>query len=58
MTRRPRLLLDDRTLAFSFDGWVDPASGPRRGEVAVLTPPTSVAALANGYVPLLHPTAA
>jgi hypothetical protein len=55
--RRPRLLLADRTLAFSFDGWTDPAPRPRRGEVVVLTPPTSVAALANGYVPLLHPTA-
>jgi hypothetical protein len=55
--RRPRLLLADRTLAFTFDGWTDPSSRPRRGEIVVLTPPTSVTALANGYVPLLHPTA-
>ncbi len=55
--RRPRLLVADRTLMFSFDGWVDPAPRPRHGEVVVLTPPTSVAALANGYVPLLHATA-
>ena len=54
--RRSRLLLDDRTLLFTFDGWTDPR--PRRsGEVEVLTPPTSVSALANGYAPLLHPTA-
>ena len=54
---RPRLLLDDRTMAFTFDGWDDPLRRPRRGEVEVLTPPTSVAALANGYSPLLHPSA-
>jgi hypothetical protein len=56
--RQPRLVLDDRTLAFSFSGWIDPATRPHRGEVDVLTPPTSVAALANGYVPLLHPSTA
>ncbi len=54
--RRPRLLLDDRTLQFTFDGWTDPRPRPS-GEVEVLTPPTSVNALANGYSPLLHPTA-
>jgi hypothetical protein len=53
----PRVVLDNRTMAFSFDGWVDPIGRPRRGEVEVLTPPTSVAALANGYAPLLHPSA-
>ena len=54
--RRPRLLLDHRTLLFTFDGWTDPR--PRRsGDVEVLTPPTSVIALGDGYVPLLHPTA-
>jgi hypothetical protein len=54
--RRPRLLLDDRTVQFTFDGWSDPR--PRHpAEVDVLTPPTSVSALANGYAPLLHPTA-
>jgi hypothetical protein len=56
--RRPRLVLDDRTLAFSFAGWTDPAPRSRHGAADVLTPPTSVAALANGFPPLLHPTAA
>lgn len=52
----PRLLLDARTLAFSFDGWTSPR--PRRtSAVEVLTPPTSVLALANGCTPLLHPSA-
>jgi hypothetical protein len=55
--RHPRLLLDDRTLAFRFAGWTDPAPRPRAGDVDVLTTPTSVAALAHGYVPLLHPSA-
>jgi hypothetical protein len=54
--RRPRLLLDDRTLRFTFDGWTDPRRRPS-GEVEVLTPQTSVRALASGYTPLLHPTA-
>jgi hypothetical protein len=54
--RWPRLLLADRTVQFTFDGWTDPRPRPS-GEVDVLTPPTSVGALANGYAPLLHPTA-
>jgi hypothetical protein len=54
--RRPRLLLDDRTMQFMFDGWTAPRRRPS-GDVEVLTPPTSVGALANGYTPLLHPTA-
>jgi len=53
---QPRLLLDDCTLAFGFDGWREPLALPR-GEVLVLTPPTSVAALAGGFVPMLHPSA-
>ena len=55
--RQPRLVLDDRTLAFSFAGWTDPEPRAPDGDIDVLTPPTSVAALANGFVPLLHPTA-
>jgi hypothetical protein len=54
---RARLLLDDRMLAFTFDGWTAPIDRPAQGSVRVLTPPTSVAALANGYSPVLHPSA-
>ena len=54
----PRLVLEDRLLPFSFDGWGLPIERPRRGEVQVLTPPTSVAALRHGYVPELHPSSA
>ena len=53
----PRLLLADRTLRFTFDGWTDPAPRPTRAIVTVLTPPTSVAALSRGFRPVLHPTA-
>ncbi len=52
----PRLLLADRSLAFDFDGWVDPAPRPG-GNVVVLTPPTSVTALRHGFRPQLHPSA-
>lgn len=52
----PRLVLEDRLLRFTFAGWAEPRPRPRTGMVSVLTPPTSVAALANGYTPVLHPT--
>lgn len=53
-----RLLLGDRSLAFTFDGWTNPEERSVRGTVEVLTPPTSVAALTSGFTPVLHPTAA
>ena len=53
----PRVLLADRMMAFSFGGWVDPVERPLRGRVQVLTPPTSTAALAHGFVPTLHSSA-
>jgi hypothetical protein len=53
-----QLVVEDHLLRFSFDGWVDAAPRPVAGEARVLTPPTSVAALAHGYRPLLHPSAA
>ena len=52
----PRLVLEDRLLRFTFAGWAEPRPRPRTGTVSVLTPPTSVVALANGYTPVLHPT--
>ena len=50
------LVTDDHVAAFSFDGWSHRALRPEAGVVQVLTPPTSVAALRHGYVPLLHPS--
>jgi hypothetical protein len=52
-----RLLRRHRMHSFTFEGWTDPIPRPRRGELTVLTPPTSVAALVHGYVPVLHPSA-
>lgn len=51
----PRLVAEDRTFAFSFGGWIDPQRRPHGVGVDVLTPPTSVAALSAGYVPVLDP---
>jgi len=47
----------DRMLAFSFGGWTRPEARTVTDVVEVLTPPTSVRALANGFTPVLHPTA-
>jgi hypothetical protein len=54
--RSCRLVVEERLLRFSFEGWVDATPRPFVGEATVLTPPTSVAALACGYQPLLHPS--
>ena len=42
---------------FSFSGWGPPVERPEGIAVAVLTPPTSVAALGNGFAPVLHESA-
>jgi hypothetical protein len=52
-----RLVLDDRLLRFGFDGWTDPVPRPTGRIAAVLTPPTSVAALSHGYEARLHASA-
>ena len=52
----PHLLTGSTMLPFSFAGW-GPAVPVPSGDIDVLTPPTSVLALANGFVPRLHPTA-
>ena len=51
------MVANDYVAAFSFDGWGLHTSRPRASIVQVLTPPASLAALAHGYVPLLHPSA-
>jgi hypothetical protein len=45
----------DRLLGWTPGGYVDAGRRPRAGKVDVLTPPTSLAALAGGFVPLWHP---
>jgi hypothetical protein len=56
-SRGPQLLLEDRLLSFTFAGWEQPRPRPTSGEVSVLTPPTSVAAVRHGFEPVLHPSA-
>ncbi len=52
----PGLLVAAALQPFTFAGWATPIERPH-GEVNVLTPPTSVGALAGGFVPRLHPSA-
>ena len=51
------LLLRDRLLPWSFGGYGEPIEAIPPSRVIVLTPPTSLAALQSGYVPILHPSA-
>jgi hypothetical protein len=52
-----RLVLGERTWAFSFDGWGQPQLRSTGDMVEVITPPTSVAALRHGFRPVLHASA-
>ncbi|MCB8977227.1 MAG: hypothetical protein H6657_07365 [Ardenticatenaceae bacterium] len=51
---RPYLVWQDALLPWTPAEYEAPVSQPRDGVVAVLTPPSTVAALAHGYVPQLH----
>lgn len=55
--RPPSLLTSDRLIEFSFHGWTNPRPRPSHGTFDVLTPPTSILALRNGYEPTLHESA-
>ncbi len=50
------LVYASQLFRYSFDAWLEPTRKPDSGLATVLTPPTSVAALANGYRPVLHPS--
>ncbi|MEO7267770.1 MAG: hypothetical protein ABIW49_00995 [Knoellia sp.] len=54
--RRPCLWVGEALRPFGFEGWGVPVA-VTDGRVEVLTPPTSVAALAHGFGPVLHPSA-
>ncbi|HEU4894589.1 MAG TPA: hypothetical protein VFT85_02030 [Acidimicrobiia bacterium] len=49
----PTLLWAEDVYEFGFSGWARIGRRPE-GPVAVLTPPTSVRALGNGFTPVLH----
>ncbi len=53
----PALVLGDRLLRVNPDGYGPARHRPRGIAVSVLTPPTTLRALANGYAPDLHQTA-
>ena len=53
----PHLLTTNHLQPFTFDGWGPPSERPKAVIVKVPTPPTSVAALRNGFVAHLHPSA-
>jgi hypothetical protein len=53
----PHLVTRDHLQAFAFDGWRPPDKRPQHATVEVLTPPTTVTALKNGFTPQLHPSA-
>lgn len=56
-TREARLVTSGHLQTFAFESWGPPQERPSSGTVQVLTPPTSVTALLNGFAPRLHATA-
>jgi hypothetical protein len=54
----PALLVGGQMLPWSFAGYQTAVPVDEDAMVEVLTPPSSVAAIAAGYRPVLHPTAA
>lgn len=50
----PFLVFDQYLLRWTHCGYTETSPRPTQGEVTVLTPPTSVATLANGFRPRLH----
>ena len=51
------LLFRQHLLPWRFEGYGRPEPRAKKGNVTVLTPPSTVAALAAGYAPVLHPSA-
>jgi hypothetical protein len=54
----PGLVAGGSVLPWSFSGYLAPITLPSATPVELLTPPTTVRAIAAGYGPLLHPSAA
>jgi hypothetical protein len=52
----PALVVGDRLVPWSPEGHGPPQARPARGDATVLTPRATVAVLAHGYVPELHPS--
>jgi hypothetical protein len=56
-TAGPALVWGDVVVPWSTEGYVAPVDRPRRGEVDVLTPPSTLGVLRAGYVPQVDPAA-
>ncbi|MGH2702709.1 MAG: hypothetical protein ACRDJ2_13165 [Actinomycetota bacterium] len=54
----PGLLIDGSFLPWSFCGYQTPIALSPAASIELLTPPATVATIAAGYRPLLHPSAA
>jgi hypothetical protein len=54
---QPALVRDDAVVPWTTTGYAAPLRRPARGEVRVVTPPATVAALAAGYRPQIDPAA-
>jgi hypothetical protein len=52
------LVWGDRLLAWMAGGYTEPRARPKKAEVRVLTPASTVRAIRAGYVPEVHPSAA
>lgn len=53
----PALVLDDRIVPWTTDGYASPRDRPVRGRVDTITPPSTVGAFARGYRPGIDPAA-
>jgi hypothetical protein len=53
----PALVLGDRVVPWTTNGYGAPRSRPRTGIAQVITPPSTVAALVGGYRPQIDPAA-
>jgi hypothetical protein len=56
-TARSGLVLGDRLVPWSHNGYGDPIDRPSRGDATVLTPRATVDVLCHGYHPVVHPSA-
>jgi hypothetical protein len=53
----PAVVLGDRLVPWSLDGYAAPLDRPATGDAVVLTPPSTAAVLRAGYRPVIHPSA-
>jgi hypothetical protein len=51
----PALVLDDRLIPWSSGGYGAPFDRPARGDATMLTPPSTISLLEQGYRPVIHP---